>query len=224
MQPSQNPYGTPDPYQPQWQSQMPHDGSPLGMPQYEQPTPQYGQPMPQYGQPPQGMPQYGQPMPQSAMNFASTSVNVNIQQNSPGCLTRGLYYIFIGWWLGFLWLNLGFFLCFMIITLPLGLVMLNRLPQVLTLRPSGTSTNVNVSSTMTQSSGSNVMMNTVNVNVNGTVQYSFLVRALYYVFVGWWAGYIWAFLGYLCCLSIVLLPVGLLMLNRLPMVLTLRRN
>ena len=45
-----------------------------------------------------------------------------------------LYFMFIGWWAGYIWLNIGFFFCALIITLPLGLVMLNRLPPVLTLR------------------------------------------------------------------------------------------
>jgi uncharacterized membrane protein YccF (DUF307 family) len=98
--------------------------------------------------------------------------------------------------------------------------MLNRLPQVLTLRSSGTSTNVN----MTSVSMAGMSVNNVNVNIGSTQQYSFLLRAIYFLFIGWWAGYIWAWLGYLCCISIVLLPIGLMMLNYLPMVLTLRKN
>jgi uncharacterized membrane protein YccF (DUF307 family) len=49
-------------------------------------------------------------------------------------VTRVLWYLFIGCRLGFLWLNIGYFFVLTVIGLPLGLVMLNRLPLVLTLR------------------------------------------------------------------------------------------
>jgi len=171
--------------------------------------------------PPQGAP---------SMMRQTTVVNVNMQHKGPGFFVRAIYYIFIGWWLGFFWLNLGFFLCFLVITLPIGLMMLNRLPQVMTLRPAGTSTKVNVASTQIATSGAPgqpgqmMSVQNINVSVGGTQQMSFLVRAVYYIFVGWWAGYLWANLAYLCCLFIVTLPVGLIMFNRLPMILTLRRN
>lgn len=186
------------PYPQQQQSnplQMPHQqGYPMQAPQ---PQP-YGMP----GQVNVNVHNY-QPQPM---------VTVNIHQSSPSFFLRVIYYLFIGWWAGFFWLNLGFFFCFTVLLLPVGLVMLNRLPTVLTLRPVGQQTSVSVS-------GSNV-----TVNVGGTRQLSFLARAVYFIFVGWWAGYFWALIGYFFCLSIFLLPVGLIMLNRLPLVLTLRKN
>lgn len=155
-----------------------------------------------------------------------TNVNVNVQRSSPGFLVRALYFLFIGWWLGLFWLNVGFGLCAFIITLPLGLVMLNRLPQIMTLRSPGTSTRVNVSTLMQSATpnGPAMMVNNVNISIGGTQQHNFFVRALYFLLVGCWAGYIWANLAYLCCVSILLLPLGVMMFDRLPMVLTLRRN
>lgn len=184
-------------------------------PQQQQPNPmqmpqQQGYPM----QAPQPQP-YGMPgqVNVNVHNYQpQPMVTVNIQQSSPSFFLRVIYYLFIGWWAGFFWLNLGFFFCFTVLLLPVGLVMLNRLPTVLTLRPVGQQTSVSVS-------GSNV-----TVNVGGTRQLSFLARAVYFIFVGWWAGYFWALIGYFFCLSIFLLPVGLIMLNRLPLVLTLRKN
>ncbi len=96
--------------------------------------------------------------------------------------------------------------------------MLNRLPWVLTLRPAGQ--DVNVSTTISTTTSTT----TTTVNIGSTQQYSMLVRALYFVFVGSWAGYIWACIGYTLCLFIVTIPLGLVMLNRLPAVITLRRN
>ena len=134
-------------------------------------------------------------------------------------------FLFVGWWAGLFWLNLGFALCALIVTLPLGLMMLNRLPQIMTLKASGTSTSVNVSTVnMQQPYGGNVMVQNINVNIGGTQQHSFLIRAVYFVFVGCWLGYLWANLAYFCFVTLLLLPVGIMMFDRLPMVLTLRRN
>lgn len=154
------------------------------------------------------------------------NVNINVQQKGLGFLIRAIYFMFVGWWLGLFWLQLGFALCALVVTLPVGLIMLNRLPQVLTLKSSGTSTQVNISSTMVQSApgGPAMMVNNINVNVGGTVQHSFLIRALYFVFIGCWVGYIWANLAYLCFVSVILIPVGVIMLDKLPAVLTLRKN
>jgi uncharacterized membrane protein YccF (DUF307 family) len=149
-------------------------------------------------------PPYPQPPPQI--------MQVNVNRSGPGCLVRGLWYIFIGWWAGFLWLNLGYFLVLIIIGLPLGLVMLNRLPVVLTLRPVSQQVSVTTAPGMTQ------------ITTHGTEQYNMLLRTVYFLLVGWWAGYVWACVGYILCLLIVTLPLGLVMLNRLPMVITLRRN
>jgi uncharacterized membrane protein YccF (DUF307 family) len=61
----------------------------------------------------------------------------------------------------------------------------------------------------------------VNVGKTGT---NFLVRIIYFLFIGWWLGYLLALLSYFLCITVIGLPVGLAMLNRLPAVITLRRN
>lgn len=202
-------------------------------PVYPQPTPypqaSYPGQVPYPSQPsnPQQQMYAGVPMATPFPNVMQNTVNVNVQTgHSHGLLIRALYFLCIGWWLGFFWLNLGFAFCTLIITLPLGLVILNRLPQVLTLRsPSAATTNVSVSTVAVSGIGGPASFTqTVNVTVNTTNQHNFLLRALYFLLVGWWVGYFWACLGYFCCVSVVLLPVGLMMLNCLPAVLTLRKN
>jgi uncharacterized membrane protein YccF (DUF307 family) len=158
-------------------------------------------------------------MPQQLMNV-NAFVNVNVQQKSPSFLIRVLYFMFIGWWAGYIWLNIGFFFCALIITLPLGLVMLNRLPQVMTLRPQSQQTNINVATSTTAGGVTNI----VNVNMSGARQNSMLLRIMYFLFIGCWVGYIWANIGYFFCVTVLGLPLGLIMLNRLPAVLTLRNN
>ena len=143
---------------------------------------------------------------------AQQTVNVNVQQHQPGFFVRALYFIFIGWWAGWIWLNIGYFFVLTVIGLPLGLLMLNRLPAVLTLKPASQSVNVNITGTAT------------NINVGGAQQVNFLIRVLYFVFVGWWAGLVWSYIAYVMFVLIVTIPVGVIMLNILPAVITLRKN
>jgi uncharacterized membrane protein YccF (DUF307 family) len=64
----------------------------------------------------------------------NSTMQVNVGKTGPNFLVRAIYFLLIGWWFGFLWLNAGYFLCLTVIGLPIGLVMLNRLPAVITLR------------------------------------------------------------------------------------------
>jgi len=46
---------------------------------------------------------------------------------------RLIYFVFIGWWLSLIWSNVAWLLCAVIIGLPVGIWMFNRLPAVTTL-------------------------------------------------------------------------------------------
>ena len=50
----------------------------------------------------------------------------------------------------------------------------------------------------------------------------FLVRAVWFVFIGWWLSAIANVLAYALCITIIGLPFGFALFNRLPAVLTLR--
>ena len=58
-------------------------------------------------------------------------------RHGPSFLGRTLYFLLVGWWLGAFWLWMALALISTLIGLPLGLWMLNRLPQVLTLKERG---------------------------------------------------------------------------------------
>ena len=61
-------------------------------------------------------------------------VTVNVDGSSgPNMLIRVIWFILVGWWLGQLALLLAWILNVLIITLPIGLYIINRLPQVFTL-------------------------------------------------------------------------------------------
>jgi len=235
----QPPQGQPLRYPQQYDPEQPMSSYPLDGPgpMFQQPAPPQmqswqQQPMsmpPGYQQPMSIPPGYQQPMlyPQqyAVPPMMNTNVNVQVGSNGPGMFVRILYFLFVGWWVGLFWLNIGFGLCALIVTLPLGLIMLNRLPQVMTLKPASQRTSVNVSTiAMQPGMGPAMYQQNINISVNGVQQYNFFLRALYYLFIGCWAGYLWAVLAYLCCCTLILLPVGVMMFDRLPMVLTLRKN
>ncbi|WP_348613592.1 YccF domain-containing protein [Halobaculum rarum] len=48
-------------------------------------------------------------------------------------VVRGLYFVFVGWWLSFLWANVAAFLAVTVVGLPVAYWMFNRLPFVTSL-------------------------------------------------------------------------------------------
>ena len=72
--------------------------------------------------------------------------------------------------------------------------------------------------------GVRVVATPYGVRVAGTRQYSMVLRAVYFVLVGWWVSMFVAFAAWLVSLTLVGLPAGLWLMNRLPEVTTLRRN
>ena len=130
-------------------------------------------------------------------------------QSGPGLLVRALYFIFIGIWLGLLWVLAAWFFNLTIIGLPLGLAMLNRLPQVVTLKPQRT----------------NVM-----ITPGGQVVYArerqlpFVLRALYFVLIGWWFSALWIAAAWALHASIIGMLIGFWMFDRVPAIVTLARS
>ncbi len=52
---------------------------------------------------------------------------------------------------------------------------------------------------------------------------SLLVRAVYFLLVGWWASGLWTSVAYTLALTVVGLPISIWMLQRLPFVVSLYR-
>ncbi|QLH84986.1 YccF domain-containing protein [Halosimplex pelagicum] len=57
-----------------------------------------------------------------------------------------------------------------------------------------------------------------------TEQNSLLVRAVWFFCVGWWASGIWLTIAWVCNLTIIGLPLGLKMINKVPMVISLKKR
>ncbi len=123
-------------------------------------------------------------------------------------LIRVIWFFLLGWHLTLYWILIAWFLNVTIIGLPLGLWMLNRVPLVLTLR---------------MSQAYVVAGSSVNTTVyrSDLPQTNLLVRAIYFVLIGWWFSLLWSLLAWLLCLTIIGLPFGVWMFNRLPNITTL---
>ena len=123
------------------------------------------------------------------MTENSTQTVIKTPDQGPGCLIRILYFIFVGLWL------------------------LNRLPQLMTLKPVQTQARVTV--------------------VDGRVVYRetnlpahpFLLRAVYFILIGWWFSALWLVLAWLITgLSLGLgLPLAFWMFDQVPAITTLAR-
>jgi len=140
-------------------------------------------------------------------------VEERVTRPGPGCLIQLIWFLFVGCWLGQLWLIFAWILNVTIIGLPFGVWMLNRIPQVMLLRPPAQLT------TVVQTADGRVILRESELP-----QPPGLLRALWFIAIGWWASLIWMELAWLFCATVVLLPVGLGMFASTPMVVSLRRS
>lgn len=132
-------------------------------------------------------------------------------RGGPGLLVRIIWYIFIGWWLSGLAIGLGWLLAVTIIGLPLAFMIFNRIPAVMTLRGRTLACEATVKDGVTYMKG-----RTHN-------QRPLVIRAIWFVFVGWWLGGVWMAAAWFISLPIVTLPLGIWMMNRIGGVMTLLR-
>jgi uncharacterized membrane protein YccF (DUF307 family) len=128
-------------------------------------------------------------------------------------ILRALWFLLIGWHVTLWWVLAAWFLMITIIGMPLGLWMLNRTPIVLTLRmPRGyTVMEIQDGQAVTRS-------------YQSAPQRLWVVRLAYFVLIGWWFSLGWSLVAWFLCVTIIGLPLGVLMLNRLPNVTTLMRQ
>ncbi|MGD8474142.1 MAG: YccF domain-containing protein [Anaerolineae bacterium] len=139
-----------------------------------------------------------------------STVFVDGSRGNPGCLVQLLWFALVGWWAGQIWIALAWLLMLTILGIPLGVVMMNQVPRVIALRgqPAGvTITSVGDVTTVTT-----------------IPQHNILLRAVYFLLVGWWLSAIWMELAYLICVTIIGLPLGFWMFDKVPALVSLRRG
>jgi uncharacterized membrane protein YccF (DUF307 family) len=122
-----------------------------------------------------------------------------VATSEPPLIARALWFVFVGLWVGQLWLILAWLLNLTVIGLPLGLWMLNRMPQVMTLRAAP--------------------YRPLPVRAGSSA--SLAVRAVYFVLIGWWVSFLWMQLAWLAAVLVIGLPLSFQMFERVGTVMTL---
>ena len=131
-----------------------------------------------------------------------------VAKKNPGCLVQLVWFALVGWWLGQAWVTVAWFFAATIIGMPLAVIMLNRVPEVMALRGE-----------------TELLVRSWNGHtvVTEVPQYNILLRALYFILVGWWASALWLELAYALCMTIIGLPLGFWMFDWTPTIVSLRR-
>jgi uncharacterized membrane protein YccF (DUF307 family) len=137
---------------------------------------------------------------------------VIVTKQNPGCLVQLLWFALIGWWAGELWIAAAWILMLTIVGAPLAVAMLNKLPQVIALR--GQTAGVQV----TQVGNLQYVVRDARIP-----QHNIFLRAIYFILVGWWLSAVWMEVAYALCLSIIGLPIGFWMFDRVPALVSLKR-
>ncbi len=135
------------------------------------------------------------------------------QDDGPNLLVRALWFLFIGLWLGALSTVLAWLLNLTIIGLPLGLMILNRLPRIMTLKPTPLRLQVSVQNGVTI------------IQQTRPMQRPLAVRALYFLLIGCWGSALWLLAAWLLVGATLGLglPLAFWMFDRVPFVTTLSR-
>jgi uncharacterized membrane protein YccF (DUF307 family) len=133
------------------------------------------------------------------------------RSEGPSLIIRTIWFLFVGWWLTGLVNIAAYLIALTILGLPIAFMIFNRLPSVLTLRPRTLHTTHEVADGITY------------ITETTVPQRQFWKRSIYFVLVGWWFGAFWSALAWVLSVLILTLPLGVMMYNRLPAVMTLRR-
>jgi uncharacterized membrane protein YccF (DUF307 family) len=99
-----------------------------------------------------------------------------------------------------------------IVGIPLSVMMLNKLPWIIALR------NEPVRVRVTRRPDGSLVEREID-----KPQVNILLRAVYFILVGWWLSAIWMEAAYALCMSVIGLPIGFWMFDLVPAVVSLRR-
>lgn len=141
----------------------------------------------------------------------SSTGAVRVQRRQPGCLITLLWFIFIGSWLSLIWIAVAWVLIVLIVTMPIGLAMINMLPKIATLREPSTELRATIEGTVTAMTETSIR------------QPPFILRAVYFILIGWWLSALWLAVAWAASVTLIGIPLAIWMYNRVPAVTTLRR-
>ena len=132
---------------------------------------------------------------------------VLFSEGGPNLVLRIAWFLLIGWWLGGILSGVAWFLNATIIGLPIGLWIINRLPSFITLRPQEQNWRID---------GGQLSRT--------TKQRSLIVRAIWFLLIGWWFSGVWMAVAYAALLTIIGFPLAFWMYGRVGAVTTLYRS
>ena len=135
-----------------------------------------------------------------------------VSKQNPGWLLQLLWFALIGWWFGELWIAVAWFLTITVIGAPLGVTMLNILPQIIALRGHRTSVEI-----------IRLDNRTIVKEYGHVPQRNIFLRIIYFILIGWWLSALWMEVAYALSLTIIGLPIGFWMFDRVPALVSLRR-
>lgn len=150
----------------------------------------------------------------TALDSGDTTVATDTKRDNPNIILRLIWFLLVGWWLGF-WAIIAAYVCLLlIIPSPLGIAILNRLPRIMTLRAPAQTVTVN-------DIDGELVIERASVD-----QHSWLIRLPWLVLVGWWLGAIWLLGAYALTLLTAGfgLPISFWMFGRAGKVITLYRG
>lgn len=133
------------------------------------------------------------------------------RSKNPGCLIQILWFAFIGWWLTEIWITAAWLFMVTIIGIPFGVLMINKVPFILALRGESEDLLVTYDGHQTR------------VSPAHRSQHNIILRAIYFIFIGWWLSAIWMQIAYFVCMTIIGLPIGFWMFDKTPALLSLHR-
>jgi uncharacterized membrane protein YccF (DUF307 family) len=142
--------------------------------------------------------------------MSTTEVTTN---KNPGCLIQIIWFFLVGVWLGEIWTVVAWVLIVSVIGLPFGVMMINMLPKVIALREPERKVRI------IHRADGELVKNEIPVE-----QVNILLRGLYFILVGWWLSALWMQAAYALCASVIGLPIGFWMFDRVPALLSLHRD
>jgi uncharacterized membrane protein YccF (DUF307 family) len=146
----------------------------------------------------------------TALDHYDHTVEIETSRENPNLILRIIWFLLVGWWLGF-WAIIAAYVCLvLIIPSPIGIALLDRLPRIFTLRAPATKLTI---------SDDGVSQTSVD-------QRSWLIRIPWLLLIGWWLGLLWLSGAYLITILTagLGLPVSFWMFGRAAKVITLFRG
>ena len=126
-------------------------------------------------------------------------------------ILRVIWFVVIGMPAGLVCIQFGWICMLTIIGIPLGLFVFNLIPMIMTLQ-------------LDVEDRYKLALQEDDVFHGKVSQISLLIRLPYFLLVGWWFSLIWVNVAYLFSISVIGIPFGFWMFNRLPFVTFLTRS